>query len=690
MFLGYEPAWQDIFGTERGDLREMLRRQINQSKAVVQLVGSCYGAEPPTIESEFGRVSYTQYEALYARKRGKKVWYLFIDENFPIDAHDREPEELRDLQTAYRKRLEADSHIFHPLTSREGLEAGVLKLRDDLTRLRRGVRQWALAVAVLLLLSVGLGVVILRGQRSTAREVIEARDQMVVMTSELVKLRQGIADYPKVEAQVRATRSGDDPAAVEEAVYADLAKELGVDPKILREKLPQLAERLKSTADAPRYERAKAAYVSGDYTAAERLSLQAAAESEKPGSTPSGETIKALKLAGLAAQKNYDYWSAMEHFRAAEKRIDRERAPEEWCDIQQTIADLLMEQGQPGEAESVLRTLIDFRNQRFGPENPDTLKSRNRLAFALNSQGRFNGAETEFRQNIELATKVLGPEHPDTLSSRGGLAVTLNRKGDFWNSEIEYRQVLKLREKVLGPEHPSTLRSRAGLANVLVDQARYDEAEPLYREIIKLNAKTLGAENPTTLRTSLGLARLLFYQAKYDEAAALYREITKLSEKTVHENHPQTLQSRAGLAEVLLQQGKYDEAETEGRLVAALQEKIIGPEHPNTLKTRYNLARTLARKGNYEGAEAEFREVLALNEKVLGLEHPDTLRTCLGLADCLSREEKVEEAKRLASRALEGMRKVFPSGHPTTREAEKLHDDLEAKGTENPPAPGGG
>jgi len=157
---------------------------------------------------------------------------------------------------------------------------------------------------------------------------------------------------------------------------------------------------LKSTADAPSYERANAAYVSGDHTAAERLSLQAAAESEKPGSTPSEETIKALKLAGLSAQKRFEYPKAMEHFRDAEKRIDRQRTPEEWSEIQQAIADLLSEQGQPGQAESVLRTLIDFRNQVFGPENPDTLKSLNRVAFALNSQGRYKEAEAEFRRNI--------------------------------------------------------------------------------------------------------------------------------------------------------------------------------------------------------------------------------------------------------------------------------------------------
>ncbi len=123
-FLGYEPIWQDIFGTETGDLRQMLRDKIDQSKGVVQLVGQCYGAEPTSPDPDFGRVSYTQYEALYARKKGIKVWYLFMDEDFPIDPHEPEPEELRQLQAAYRGVLKVDSHLFHPLKTREALRSG--------------------------------------------------------------------------------------------------------------------------------------------------------------------------------------------------------------------------------------------------------------------------------------------------------------------------------------------------------------------------------------------------------------------------------------------------------------------------------------------------------------------------------------------------------------------------------------
>ena len=163
-FLGYEPIWQDIFGTESGDLRQMLRQQIDQSKGVVQLIGQCYGAEPPTPDEEFGRVSYTQYEALYARKRGKKIWYLYMDKSFPIDPHEPEPEELQHLQSAYRNILKVDTHLFHPLATREALEAGVLKLRDDLTQLRRGAKRWAWGVAALLCVIAVLVIWLVRGQ----------------------------------------------------------------------------------------------------------------------------------------------------------------------------------------------------------------------------------------------------------------------------------------------------------------------------------------------------------------------------------------------------------------------------------------------------------------------------------------------------------------------------------------------
>ena len=177
-FLGYQPVWQDIFGTETGDLRSVLREKIDQCKGVVQLVGQCYGAEPPTPDEQFGRVSYTQYEALYARKCGKKVWYLFMDERFPVDTRESEPAELRQLQASYRSVLKADTHLFHPLASKEALEAGVLKLRDDLTQLRRSARRWAAGVGALLALIAVLVIWLVLGQHETKKAVSGITAQM--------------------------------------------------------------------------------------------------------------------------------------------------------------------------------------------------------------------------------------------------------------------------------------------------------------------------------------------------------------------------------------------------------------------------------------------------------------------------------------------------------------------------------
>ena len=83
--LGYDAVWQDIFGTEAGDLRQMLREKIDDCQGLIHLVGRAYGAEPPEADTEFGRVSYTQYELLYAQKKGKRTWIVFAEEGYPAD-----------------------------------------------------------------------------------------------------------------------------------------------------------------------------------------------------------------------------------------------------------------------------------------------------------------------------------------------------------------------------------------------------------------------------------------------------------------------------------------------------------------------------------------------------------------------------------------------------------------------------
>jgi hypothetical protein len=259
-FLGYEPIWQDIFGTETGDLRQMLRDKIDQSKGVVQLVGQCYGAEPSSPDPDFGRVSYTQYEALYARKRGIKIWYLFMDEDFPIDPHEPEPEEQRQLQAAYRGVLKADSHLFHPLKTKEALEAGVLKLRDDLTQLRKGARRWAWGIAALLVFVALLVIWLVFGQSrvSTKLDKSQATLEKIADRFEALASNGGIIQNAKTPEEhyhnARIQELGGNFSAARKEYSEYLISNLeAIDPWMSYETMLKSAEGKAGAAEAMRY-----------------------------------------------------------------------------------------------------------------------------------------------------------------------------------------------------------------------------------------------------------------------------------------------------------------------------------------------------------------------------------------------------------------------------------------------------
>ena len=80
--LDCEAVWQEISGTEAGDLRPVLREKIRSCDALLQIVGVAYGPERSVPDEKFGRVSYTQFEYLVARKLKKKTWLIFASEAY--------------------------------------------------------------------------------------------------------------------------------------------------------------------------------------------------------------------------------------------------------------------------------------------------------------------------------------------------------------------------------------------------------------------------------------------------------------------------------------------------------------------------------------------------------------------------------------------------------------------------------
>jgi len=155
--LGFDPVSQDDFPTGHGELRQWLREQIDSCEGLIQLIGHGYGAEPPEVDPEYGRISYTQLEFLYARHQGKKTWVIIIGEGCTrdkaLDELDLPPENSHpdpagyqtdrlELQKDYIARLKKENHLRHYVNSDTELELRIYKLQDKLKLLRQQFEEW--------------------------------------------------------------------------------------------------------------------------------------------------------------------------------------------------------------------------------------------------------------------------------------------------------------------------------------------------------------------------------------------------------------------------------------------------------------------------------------------------------------------------------------------------------------------
>jgi tetratricopeptide (TPR) repeat protein len=369
-----------------------------------------------------------------------------------------------------------------------------------------------------------------------------------------------------------------------------------------------------------------------------------AAEAQQAIPPKTADIIRVLKLAGSSAEKLDEFVRAREHLAEAEKLTDRQRNPREWADVQYAIANVLLAgEIDPGDAEKLLRDVIEVRTQIFGPEDRETLKARRWLAVSLHLQSRHLEAEAEFREVVNFDEKTLGPENPETLRSRNDLLMFL-WEGKTADALIEGQQILKIREKVLGPEHRETLSSRGNVAKSLSDLGRLSEAIPQWRELLEVHKKVLGPDDASTLKTIGNLGYHLAQAGEYSEGESMLRRAYKGLEPTFGLTHGTTLEYRHNLVLTLAAQDKDVEAEAEAREIVKLTDKSLGAERQIW---RDILGAVLDKQGKHKEAEVQIRQALRQNEKVNGADHRFTLINRALLAKNLWYQGRNAEAETL-------------------------------------------
>jgi serine/threonine-protein kinase len=200
--------------------------------------------------------------------------------------------------------------------------------------------------------------------------------------------------------------------------------------------------------------------------------------------------------------------------------VARKRLPADHPDVlsfELDQAGALMGRHATGEAEPLLRHVVEARTRTLGPEHKDTLLAEVELVDCLTEQRRHAEAAALGRPAAEALQRLLGFEHPVTLYGWNAFATAACQTEQGADGLAALRRVEVARVKLYGPGdwHPAS--TRVGIGACLVALGRLQEAEDVLLEAVLALERARGASFHRT-------------QAAYQALGDLYRRLGRTAE----------------------------------------------------------------------------------------------------------------------------------------------------------------
>ncbi len=126
-------------------------------------------------------------------------------------------------------------------------------------------------------------------------------------------------------------------------------------------------------------------------------------------------------------------------------------APDSCVRLLNEVGIALLDTGQLDTSQPLLERALAIAHAQLGPDHPDTLLTRRNLASWLGRSGQPGEAASQFRQLLNDHLRVLSPDHLDTLRTRNNLA--------YWKKKLSTRDHEEPHQKQTG-EIPQEITSR--------------------------------------------------------------------------------------------------------------------------------------------------------------------------------------------------------------------------------------
>lgn len=661
MALGYEPVWQDIFGISGGDIRPMLREKIDSCAALLQIVGKAYGQEPPVSDDAFGRVSYTQYEALYARSIGKKVYYLLAQDDLPRDADPASIDAPRDdsdaaqadalqrrqLQQEYLASVQSTEHIYYAVHNHPETELTVRRLKDDLDRLRRTFRTWMIGVTAALVLIIGGVAWLMRGLPELATSIKEAEKntgKQIEAAGEKTKQELEKSFKELANPAALAERIRQEIFATAEAKIKTLSGGQGQGLKIAQiEKERDLA--------VGRIDDLIKLIQEGLDEGASPVFQRAADLLQKEG------TEEALTY--LESRREAELDSARRHanqVKSAQARAESEK------ELRNRSLKAIVLEAELLESKLKWDEALNRREQ-VAELAPDWLNARNRLGVLQYQLARFQEAEPNMREAVKLASSP--EQEAGALNDLSNLLMDTNR---FLPAELLLRRALAIDERAYGTQNVNVAIRLNNFMVVLRSTGRWAEAEPLSRRSLAINEQAFGGGHSRVAVDLNNLAQLLQMTSNKSVAEFLQLRALTIDEKRFGPEHPDVARDLGNLAILYQETNRLAEAEPLLRRALAIYEQAYGVEHPYVGIALNNLGFLYRDMSRPAEAEPLLRRALTIRERSHGAENTELIGSLEGLATVLQATNRLPEAEPLVRRRVVLLRLFeVKSGHSHTR-----------------------
>ncbi len=687
--MGYDPKFEDTAATDQGDLLGILRRWIDESDAIIQLVGHCYGLGLKEEQPQFGKCSHTQYEAHYALQQGKKIYYILLEKGHPTDGCGCEPKTLHELQEEYRQEVKGYSDLYHPSASLDKTELLVRRMDDKLAELRIG-------------------------DQERQKRLQEGMDAVITGISALNQQAQSLpplAFTPQSWPQASPFHNRGFPDQKNFVGRAELLRDMkekldaGQDVALTQPVAMHGAGGIGKTRAAVEFVRMHGSsytlrlFLDTQSPEALRASLVEVSRNlelhNDPQASADALVLLALRLlravpSALVVADNADTPSAL----AAVRPLCHE----------------------PGGVRWLITTRLSELGEEFATQRVDLLTEADAVQL-LQQRGSRNGppgTDAEARAiALELGCLPLALQQAAAYVAHNRLTWTAyiklladNPAQALSHDAVEMKDVP---ESILRT-YTISLQQITPLARTLLEVAAHLAPAPI-PEVVLLHeddgsrrAALVELADLSLLEWQAGLLevhRAITIAVCHDLGLGVNRRsrlemacllVTSYApEETKHPNHwpvwaalrphIEHLLARVGpagaaektyvwllatLPNYLSALGEYAAAAGFYRSAIACSQHILGAEHPSTLMGRNNLAVALRAQGKYAESEQEQRAVLQIKDRVLGTEHPDTLSSRNNLAVVLRVQGRNAEAEQEQRTVLKVQERVLGAEHPDT------------------------